>query len=67
MSTSTKRPSTISETTGSYASGNHTHNYASSSHNHNISDLNNATTVSVVVTYTDNTTETLTLLKQTSS
>ena len=50
-----------------FALGNHTHNYASSSHNHNISDLNNTTTVEVVVTYTDNTTETLTLLKQTSN
>ncbi len=41
--------------------------YASSSHSHNISDLNNTTTVSVVVTYTDNTTETLNLLKYTGS
>lgn len=50
-----------------FALGNHTHNYASSSHNHNISDLNNTTTVEVVVTYTDNTTETLNLLKYTGS
>ena len=39
---------------------------ASSTHTHNITDLNNTSTVSVVVTYTDETTETLTLLKQTS-
>ena len=39
---------------------------ASSSHNHTVANISNASTVAVVVTYTDNTTETLTLLKQTS-
>jgi len=51
-----------------YAIGNHTHSgYANSSHNHNITDLNNTTTVAVTVTYTDNTTETINLLKYTGS
>jgi len=36
-------------------------------HTHNITDLNNTSTVSVVVTYTDETTETIRLLKYTGS
>ena len=39
---------------------------ANSSHNHTVGQLSNVGTVQVVVTYTDSTTETLTLLKQTS-
>ena len=51
-----------------FALGNHTHSgYANSSHNHNISDLNNITTVTVTVTYIDNTTETINLVKYTGS
>ena len=40
---------------------------ASNTHNHNITDLNNVSIVSVVVTYTDETTETIQLLKYTGS
>lgn len=40
---------------------------ANSTHTHNITDLNNTSTVSVVVTYTDETTETIQLLKYTGS
>lgn len=64
-------------TTGSVGDGttwarsNHTHPkssiYAEASHNHNISNLNNVTTVDVVVTYTNNTTETIKLMKYTGS
>ncbi len=50
-----------------WARSNHTHPksslYAESSHNHNYSNINNVTVVDVVVTYTDNTTETIKLLK----
>lgn len=40
---------------------------AASSHNHNLADINNVTTVAVVVTYTDTTTETINLVKYTGS
>ena len=40
---------------------------ANSTHTHNITDLNNVSIVSVVVTYTDETTETIQLLKYTGS
>ena len=43
---------------GTFAEGNHTHNYSS---------INNVSTVDVVVTYTDSTTETIKLLKYTGS
>lgn len=50
-----------------WARSNHTHPksslYAESSHNHNYSNINNVTVVDVVITYTDNTTETIKLLK----
>lgn len=62
--------SVMTSGTGSsnYAAGNHTHTgYASSSHNHNITDLNNVTTVDVTVTYTNNTSETIKLMKYTGS
>lgn len=38
-----------------------------SAHNHNITDLNNVSTVNVTVTYTNNTTETIKLMKYTGS
>lgn len=51
-----------------YAEASHTHSgYANSSHNHNIGDLNNVQAVSVTVTYTNNTSETIKLLKYTGS
>lgn len=53
----------------SYARANHTHPqssiYASSTHNHNYSELNNVSVVDVVVTYTDNSTETIKILRYT--
>jgi len=49
-------------------SHNHTKaNITDFNHDHNVSDLNNVSTVEVVVTYTDNTTETVRLLKYTGS
>ena len=51
-------------TANTFAEGNHTHSdYASSSHNHSYNDINNVEVVNVTVTYTDNTTETIKLLK----
>lgn len=61
----------MSSGTGSsnWAVGNHNHTgtYAPNSHTHNLSDVNNTTTVDVVVTYTDSTTETIKLVKYTGS
>ena len=60
-----------------YASSSHTHTVSNitdfpstmtpSSHSHNITDLNNVSTVNVTVTYTNNTTETIKLMKYTGS
>lgn len=54
-----------------YAKADHQHPlssaYATASHNQNLSTINNVTTVAVVVTYTDNTSETLNLVKYTGS
>lgn len=47
-----------------YSVGNHTHNYAEVIHNHTSSNLQDVEIVEVVVTYTDNTTETLKLLSK---
>ena len=53
---------------GLWSDNSHTHSgYANSTHNHNIIDLNNVSTVNVTVTYTNNTTETIKLLKYTGS
>ena len=40
---------------------------ANSTHNHNYSDLNNVSTVTITVTYSNNTSENITLLKYTGS
>lgn len=75
-SASTTTPS-ADTTSGSYGSGttyarsNHTHPksslYAENSHTHTYSNINNVSTVSVTVTYTDNSTETINLLRYTGS
>lgn len=44
-----------------------TNSYSTTSHTHTVSNITNLTPVSLVVTYTDNTTETLTLFKQNNS
>lgn len=64
-------------TSGSYGSGtsyarsNHSHPkssiYAEATHNHTYSQINNVSPVEVTVTYTDNSTETIKLLKYTGS
>ena len=50
-----------------YAEANHNHTgtYANATHSHTYTDLTNVTTVEVEVTYTDNSTETIKLLKYT--
>lgn len=45
----------------------HTHSYAASTHSHDLSQINNTTIVTLTVTYTDNTTETINLVKYTGS
>ena len=54
-----------------WARSNHKHPksdlYAESNHGHGLSDLDNVDTVSVVVTYTDNTTGNLNIVVQTTS
>ena len=47
------------------AGHNHTGTYANASHSHSYNDINNVSVVEVTVTYTDNTTETIKLLKYT--
>ena len=66
-----------SHTHSGYASSSHTHTKSQitdfpstmtpSAHTHNYSDVNGVSTVPVTVTYTNNTTETINLLKYTSS
>ena len=68
-SADTRRGSSGSGTTWARADHKHPKStiYAEASHNHNITDLNNVTTVDVTVTYSNNTSETIKLLKYTGS
>ncbi len=68
-SSSTPTMDTTNGATGdgtTWARSNHSHPksnlYAETSHNHNISDMSDIETIPVLVTYTDNTTETLDLV-----